>query len=31
MRGARPTKAIEEAQRCAEKRGYHWIKNTDPV
>ena len=31
MRGTRPTKAIEEAQRCAEKRGYHWIKNTDPV
>ena len=31
MRGARPTKAIEEAQRCAEKMGYHWIKNTDPV
>ena len=31
MRGARPTKAIEEAQRCAEKMGFHWIKNTDPV
>ncbi|MCJ7742453.1 MAG: hypothetical protein MUO95_07215 [Methanoregula sp.] len=31
MRGARPTKAIEEAQRCAEKMGYHWIKNTDPI
>ena len=31
MRGARPTKAIEEAQRCAEKMGYHWIKNTDPA
>ncbi len=31
MRGARPTKAIEDAQRCAEKMGYHWIKNTDPV
>ena len=31
MRGVRPTKAIEEAQRCAEKMGYHWIKNTDPV
>jgi hypothetical protein len=28
MRGARPTKAIEEAQRCAEKMGFHWIKNT---
>ena len=31
MRGARPTKAIEEAQRCAEKMGYHWIKNTVPT
>jgi hypothetical protein len=31
MRGARPTKAIEEAQRCAEKMGFHWIKNTDPA
>ena len=31
MRGPRPTKAIEEAQRCAEKMGFHWIKNTDPV
>jgi len=31
MRDARPTKSIEEAQRCAEKMGYHWIKNTDPV
>jgi hypothetical protein len=31
MRGVRPTKSIEEAQRCAEKMGYHWIKNTDPV
>jgi len=31
MRGARPTKTIEEAQRCAEKMGYHWIKNTDPA
>jgi len=31
MRGVRPTKAIEEAQRCAEKIGFHWIKNTDPV
>jgi hypothetical protein len=30
MRGARPTNAIEEAQRCAMKMGYHWIKNTDP-
>jgi len=31
MRGARPTKSIEEAQRCAEKMGYHWTKNTDPA
>jgi len=31
LRGARPTKAIEEAQRCAEKMGYLWIKNTNPV
>jgi hypothetical protein len=31
MRGARPTKAIEEAQRCAEKMGFHWIKNIDPA
>jgi hypothetical protein len=31
MRGARPTKTIEEAQRCAEKMGYHWVKNTDPA
>ena len=31
MRGARPTKAIEEAQRCAEKMGFHWIKNTVPA
>ena len=29
MRGTRPTKPIEEAQRCAEKMGYHWVKNTD--
>lgn len=29
MRGVRPTKTIEEAQCCAEKMGYHWIKNTD--
>jgi hypothetical protein len=28
MRGRKPTTAIEEAQRCAEKMGYHWIKNT---
>jgi hypothetical protein len=28
MRGIKPTTAIEEAQRCAEKMGYHWIKNT---
>ena len=31
MRGARPTKTIEEAQCCAEKMGYHWIKNTVPT
>jgi hypothetical protein len=28
MRGTKPTTAIEEAQRCAEKMGYHWVKNT---
>jgi hypothetical protein len=28
MRGIKPTTAIEEAQRCAEKMGYHWEKNT---
>jgi hypothetical protein len=28
MRGRKPTTAIEEAQRCAEKMGYHWVKNT---
>jgi hypothetical protein len=28
MRGVRPTNAIEEAQRCTEKMGYHWIKKT---
>jgi hypothetical protein len=28
MRGIRPTNAIEEAQRCTEKMGYHWIKKT---
>ena len=28
MRGIKPTTAIEEAQRCAEKMGYHWVKNT---
>ncbi len=27
----RPTKAIEEAQRCAEKMEYQWVKNTDPA
>jgi hypothetical protein len=27
MRGIKPTTAIEEAQRCAEKMGYHWVKN----
>ena len=31
MRGARPKKAIEDTQRCAEKMGYHWIKNLDPA
>jgi len=31
MRGARPTKTIEDAQCCAEKMGYHWIKNTVPT
>jgi hypothetical protein len=28
MRGRKPTTAIEEAQCCAEKMGYHWVKNT---
>ena len=28
MRGIKPTTAIEEAQRCAEKMGYRWVKNT---
>lgn len=28
MRGIKPTTTIEEAQRCAEKMGYHWVKNT---
>jgi hypothetical protein len=27
MRGGKPTTAIEEAQCCAEKMGYHWVKN----
>jgi hypothetical protein len=31
VRGARPIKAIEDTQRCAEKMGYHWIKNLDPA
>ena len=28
MRGKKPTTAIEEAERCAEKMGYRWMKNT---
>ena len=28
MRGVKPTSAVEEAQRCAEKMGYHWVKNS---
>jgi hypothetical protein len=28
MRGAKPTTAVEEAQCCAEKMGYHWVKNS---
>jgi len=28
MRGRKPTTAIEEAQYCAEKMGYRWVKNT---
>ena len=28
MRGRKPTTAIEEAQCCAEKMGYRWVKNT---
>ena len=30
MRGRKPTTAIEEAQCCAEKMGYRWVKNTSP-
>jgi hypothetical protein len=28
MRGKKPTTNVEEAQHCAEKMGYHWVKNT---
>jgi hypothetical protein len=28
MRGRKPTNAIEEAQCCAEKMGFRWVKNT---
>ena len=28
MRGVKPASAVEEAQRCAEKMGYHWVKNS---
>ena len=28
MRGRKPTTTIEEAQCCAEKMGYRWVKNT---
>jgi hypothetical protein len=28
MRGRKPTTAVEEAQRCAEKMGFRWVKNT---
>jgi hypothetical protein len=28
MRGIKPTAVIEEAERCAAKMGYHWVKNT---
>ena len=29
-RGRKPTTAIDEAKRCAEKMGYRWCRNTDP-
>jgi hypothetical protein len=29
-RGRKPTTAIAEAKRCAEKMGYRWCRNTDP-
>ena len=28
MRGPKPTTIIEEANRCAEKMGFRWLKNT---
>lgn len=28
MRGKKPTTAIDEAERCAEKMGFFWLKNT---
>jgi hypothetical protein len=28
MRGPKPTTIIEEANRCAEKMGFRWVKNT---
>jgi len=30
-RGKKPTTAIDEAKSCAEKMGYRWCGNTDPV
>jgi len=30
-RGKKPTTAIDEAKSCAEKMGYRWCRNTDPV
>jgi len=29
-RGKKPTTALDEAKRCAEKLGYRWCRNTDP-
>jgi hypothetical protein len=29
-RGRKPTTAIDEAKRCAEKMGYRWMENTAP-
>jgi hypothetical protein len=29
-RGKKPTTALQEAQRCAEKMGYRWCRNTNP-
>jgi len=31
IRGRRTTTIRDEAQRCAEKIGYHWLVNTDPA